>query len=254
MFRTALAVVILGPTVVVAQAPRPSESAAVLQELGLADVPGLPKKLPQGYEPDRVAADEVMKHPDKYPVRFVVLGVGAKALHLARPLPYTDEFLDPPQKAQRDKLVLARQEEVARAILAFEEAVHDLDLAADQVKKEPSKRWQAHHAYATARLKLQLAAAHELDLVWGQIRTGVLPGLTAAKGENGWRLVPSEKMASRRDVRQLAEDARKALEQVRKDHPDTPWAKLAEKDLDAKVGLKWEPAVLKVTPPKKPKK
>jgi hypothetical protein len=248
MFRTALAVVVLGPAVVSA-----NESATVLRELGLADVPGLPAKLPADYQPDLVTADEVTKNPEKHPVRFVVLGVSAKALQLAKPLPYGDELVNPPQKALRDKVVLARQEEVARAILAFEEALHDLDLVADQVKKE-SKRWQAHHAYATARLKLQMAAAHELDLVWGKLRGDILPALSAEKGENGWRLGSVEKLSSKADVRQLAEDARKALEQVRKDHPNTSWAKLAEKDVEAKIGLVWEPAVVKVTPAKKPKK
>src|SRR5436309_1752093 len=80
------------------------------------------------------------------------------------------------------------------------------------------RRWQAHYDYALAQLQCRLAFLNEYDLALGNVRTDVLPDLDAAKGHNGFRLVPAEKMRSRKDVAQLAEDAHERFAKVAADH------------------------------------
>lgn len=227
------------------------ESLPVLEELGLPPADGLPAKLPEAYRPDLITAADVRRDPMRYPLRAAVLDA-VDVLRDARALPTaasvrTEDLTDKGKKA-----VVERQQAAARLILRLEEAIAALDALADARKKEPSRRWQAHFDYAAAALRLQLAGAHEYNFALGHVRTDSLPKLDPDGGQNGWRLVPAEKMLSRKDVRDVAEAGREAMARVRKDHPDTTWAALARRDAAANLGLRWEAAELAA--PVKPKK
>ena len=67
---------------------------------------------------------------------------------------------------------------------------------------------------------------------------------------NAWRLVPD---AETHLSDKLTEEAREAvvlLERVIRDHPGTPWALLAQRELKDPLGLKWVEVTL--PPPPKP--
>ena len=70
------------------------------------------------------------------------------------------------------------------------------------------------------------AFADEYNARLGNIRTDTLPDLDAAKGENGYRLIPTERIRSKQAAR-YADEARERFEKVAADHPGTPWAVLA---------------------------
>ena len=73
----------------------------------------------------------------------------------------------------------------------------------------------------------------------------MLPKLDAKAERNGWRLAAKEKMMWPKEFRDMAEEAKGIFEEIAKDHPETPWAVLADKHKEVKLGLEWQPARLK---------
>jgi hypothetical protein len=58
-------------------------------------------------------------------------------------------------------------------------------------------------------------------------------------GSNAWWLVADEPNGYSEKVADAAQDARKLLRRVVEEHPDTPWALLAARDLKDPMGFKW---------------
>jgi hypothetical protein len=144
------------------------------------------------------------------------------------------------EKQQKDQ-VLARERAVARLIGQLTEALEALEKAGAGRDSE-SRRWQTNYDYVLAQLQTQLAYLYEYQSMMGQFRKG-LPALDK-KLHDGWRLVPQEKLQGDAAGKKLAGAARKLLEQIVKDHPNTPWAELAKRDQQVPLGLDWQPAKL----------
>jgi hypothetical protein len=257
LFLAALAVSVAG-SFAAAQPPKPKdppptgESQAILEELGLTAVPGLPVKLPEEYRPDLITEGDVRQNPKRYAVRAAVLDAAA-ALRKSRELRMTDTFPESEYNPKGKVRVTIRQKEVAKVEAALRAALDGLEAAADRRGGEPSKRWLAHYEYARALVKQRLARVNEYNQMLDHILRDKLPELDRAAGQNGWRLVQADTMASASDVRQLAADARKELAAVAKAHPKTTWAVLAERDLETKPGLRWEPMVIEQSKKEKKK-
>jgi hypothetical protein len=139
------------------------------------------------------------------------------------------------------QMILARQEQPARAILDLQTRVEAMEALAGELEKEPSKFWRATFRYAQAQAQARLAFLHEYNYALGNIRTDTLPDLDESKGHVGLQLVSVERMRSRRDVKEIADAARELFAQIEAEHPGTPWAILARRDRAAALGLEWRP-------------
>jgi len=60
------------------------------------------------------------------------------------------------------------------------------------------------------------------------------------KGNNQWYLAPSKDISAGPSVKKLAVRAATYLKRVVDDHPGTPWAMLAEKELSQPMGWEWK--------------
>ena len=61
------------------------------------------------------------------------------------------------------------------------------------------------------------------------------------KGNNQWQLVPSRKWETYAPrVKKIAKRAKMYLKRVINEHPDTPWALIAEHELSAELGWEWQ--------------
>jgi hypothetical protein len=60
------------------------------------------------------------------------------------------------------------------------------------------------------------------------------------KDDNMWRLVASDKIESGPEMRKGGELARTYLKRVIDEHPGTPWALMAERELSTPLGWTWE--------------
>jgi hypothetical protein len=225
----------------------------------LADLPFTAAAL-KGYAAD-VPLDDVRKTPEKYPVRAAVLAAYQTIRDSwvpppePRPDPKAKKRKGPVEKVERALFVTAApaplteafkarvraaQTFPAVAVTRLERAADELAQAADgRLAREP-RRWQAHHAYVLAQCLNRQAFLSEYNLMLGVVLREDMPDRDPKK-HDGWRLAPAERMRSKLDVRKLAEEAREQLAKVIADHPGTPWAAAARRELDTPPGLKWEP-------------
>ena len=57
---------------------------------------------------------------------------------------------------------------------------------------------------------------------------------------NSWILVPDNEVSTGTSNKKLAQKARTYLDRVVDEHPGTPWALIAKKELESPFGWKWE--------------
>ena len=110
-----------------------------------------------------------------------------------------------------------------------------------ELDREESKYWRVNFQYAVAQLKARLAFMSEYNLALGSIRTDSLPKVDAKQGSAGFILVSSDKMKSKKDVKDLADSARDLFTKIAEDHKGTPWEVLAKRARVESLGLEWKP-------------
>jgi hypothetical protein len=139
--------------------------------------------------------------------------------------------------------VLEIERNVAKTILILQEALDALDKAGGQRDQETSKRWRVIYDYVSARLRLSMAYLIEYQSRLGDMRRE-MPERDPAKHQ-GWRVSSVERMSGDKQGRDLVKDAKKILDTIIAEHPNTPWAALAEHDKQTHLGLKWQGARLR---------
>ena len=111
---------------------------------------------------------------------------------------------------------------------------------------EKSLRWRAGFDLAMGRVLAQKVRTETYNAMLAEAKQGV-----AFKDEknNTWLLVPSDEISVGSKWQREAELARKLLQGVVEQHPGTPWALLANKELDVPIGWKWEEEYTDLNPP-----
>src|SRR6185436_15567571 len=101
--------------------------------------------------------------------------------------------------------------------------------------KLTSPRWQAEFDYAFGRV---LAAKVRNDSY-----NQMIASLNAGKGPKDateYNLEQADSYETSSALKKMADKAKVYLERVVKEHPGTPWAKMAAEDLKAPMGWKWQ--------------
>jgi hypothetical protein len=199
----------------------------------------------KAYQPD-VSIEEISRDVEKYPLRAVVL----RSIQTIRDTMHHGgpndgkviSSIATPLNGQLKKTVLDAQAPTAMAITRLEDELAAL-LGVENQRIKETKRWKAHYDYTLAQVRLRLALLNEYNLALGHVRTESLPDLP--DNAPGWRLIHSDKMVSRKDVRKLADQARTSLQAIITDHKGTPWEVLARRAILTPPGLRWEPIVPK---------
>jgi hypothetical protein len=194
-----------------------------------------------------VPIDEILKDKEKYRFRAAVVESYAAMRDIwsataADGSKLRTEFTDNSGKATDAIKKQIKEEQVfpAIAIAKLELVVAKLEEVAPLKGSEP-KRWQAHHDYALGQAKARLAFMHEFDLALGNVLTEVLPPLDEKQGHNGYKLIPSERMKSKGDVKRFADEAQEHFQKLIDEHKGTPWAIQAKRDRPIPLGLAWLP-------------
>jgi hypothetical protein len=103
--------------------------------------------------------------------------------------------------------------------------------------KLTSPRWQAEYDLA---LGLALAIKTRLD-GYNSMIAALKRGKTFQNADSkAWVLVPADNYETESTIKKLADKATLYLKRVSQDHAGTPWAKMAEEELKAPLGWKWE--------------
>jgi Caspase domain len=165
------------------------------------------------------------------------------AMHEMRALREAGSGKDLPETFSGDtsdgaKAQLRKVQEVPALVESIlQEQLENLEKVADQRDKQP-KRWQAHYDYVLAQVKLRICYANQYNLALANFRSGKLPDLK--DGQTGYRL--SAEMTLDKNTpatyKEMFTEARRALADIAKEYPGTPWALLAKSDKAVAIGLR----------------
>jgi hypothetical protein len=210
-------------------------------------MPAFPEKVMEFYTADYKTWGELeaslMKkdYRDKHPLRAAVLDV-KKALEEAEKIELEERLFAPISDKTKSSF-LDKQKPIGMVIFDLEEALQrmvDVDKEENR-NAETSKRWQANFDYALARLKARLVYMNEYNYVLGDIRADRLPVLEG--DASGWRLGFKQKLSTNEGrVKNMAKEIAKLWKKIGEEHPNTPWALLAQRESLYAMGLEWRAA------------
>jgi hypothetical protein len=102
-------------------------------------------------------------------------------------------------------------------------------------EKVRSARWQAGYDLALGRALAAKVRTDGYNMMLAQAKQGML---FESEENNTWQLRVERELANS-TLEKLAEQAESLLKQVVADHPGTPWAMLAERELATPLGWRW---------------
>ncbi len=187
------------------------------------------------YKPDWSSREQYQNTLAKNPLRYAVVYA---AQITQQNLPGQPALTFPAAESAAFKEAMFRNQElVARTLYTVEEALTPITAAAKQRDHETSRRWQAHYDLTRGRLLAMKVRCDEYNYVCARMKKDPKP--FSDPKSNAWHLVPDAAIHSSKNVAAAAEQARALLERVLHDHPGTPWALLARRELKDPFGFKW---------------
>jgi hypothetical protein len=187
------------------------------------------------YKPDWVSQDQYARNLQKHPIRNAVI---TAAQITQQQLPGQPGLTFPAAETPEFKeQMFKNQETVARIEYTVNEALTPITATVKQRDRETSRRWQAHYDLIRGRLLAMKVRCFEYNTACARMKKDA-PKFTDPKS-NAWRLTPTEDIMSGDKVATVAKEARALLRRVVDDHPNTPWALLAQRELKDPFGLKW---------------
>jgi hypothetical protein len=164
-------------------------------------------------------------------------------------LPLRPDLSFPAADGPEFKEAMSRgQEVVARIQYTVDEALGrgipaaepTIDNTVKRRDHETSRRWQAHYDLIRGRLLAMKTRCLEYNTVCAKMKKDA-PKFTKPNS-NAWRMQPDEEVHLKGKDLEDAKIAKELLERVVKDHPGTPWAILAQRELKDPFGFRWEEA------------
>jgi hypothetical protein len=134
--------------------------------------------------------------------------------------------------------IKANQVIVARVDYTVKEALVPISAVSKLRDRETSRRWQAHYDLIRGRLLAMRIRCNEFNSACAQL----LRDQPKFKnpGSNTWKLVPADDINARdSQAKAVAAEAHRLLKRVVDDHPGTPWALLAQREMKDPFGFKW---------------
>jgi hypothetical protein len=101
---------------------------------------------------------------------------------------------------------------------------------------EDVPRWQAGYDLAVGRTLATLVRTRTYNAMLAQAKRGLRT--TNAKN-NTWTIQPADQIEINSELERMSEEARKYLQRVVEQHAGTPWAYLAQLELDTPRGWQW---------------
>jgi hypothetical protein len=216
------------------------------------------------YRPDYMPFKDYLTDKRKHPLRAAIVEAAMESQ--GKNAPGEPPFLFPAENI--GARLTDAQRIVARTEFIVNKSLGSLREVEKHRAKETSRRWQANFDLVMGRLLANKVRTGEYN--WALAQMKVNPKTNKEKNMNAWRLAPDKEIAfgkkeiadakkSETNVRksnpkateEAKKDAEKALtylQQVVKNHPDTPWAKMAERELQTPLGFKWVEAYLPPPP------
>lgn len=184
------------------------------------------------YRPVRIQEQEIKKNPAK------------TALVAVAGMTYEDD-LPVPQlvfRGYNDGLLRNEITEAQRPVAETEFKLKRLyDALAPSEKARNSiaePRWRAAFDLAYGRILSMRLRYLGYNQMLANMKVAIKP--FEKSDSNMWRLVPSDEIATGPKMREAADQAKMLLTRVMNEHPGTPWAMLAERELATAMGWSWQ--------------
>jgi len=184
------------------------------------------------YRPIRVQEQEISKNAAK----SALVNVAGMTYQDNLPPP-TLEFRAYNDNVLRTELTEA-QKGPAEAVFSLRRLYEALKAGEQGREKLNEDRWKAAFDLAMGRLLAMQVRYFGYNQMLANMK--VTPKTFENDTDNMWRLVPSEKIESGPEMRKAADQAKIYLTRVIDEHPGTPWALLAEKELGTPLGWTWQ--------------
>ena len=197
-------------------------------------------KTMKAYRPDYVSRKAYQSALKKSPVRSSLVRAAAftSAGTLKTPqlqFPNYDEaqFVRLVSRAQRDAAIIEPRLNQLFEILKAGEASRE---------NESSLRWQAGYDLAIGQALSAKVRAETYNMMLAMVKTSMK--FEAPKNEdtpknNTWLLSPADTVSTGSRSEKLANKAKAYLQRVVDKHPETPWAMIAQRELNIPIGWKW---------------
>lgn len=186
--------------------------------------------------------------PDYRPVRVqeqeISKNIAKSALVNVARMTYLDTLPTPVMefRAYNDNILRTdlteAQKPVAEVDVPLRRLYEGLKIGEQGREKLHEERWRAAFDLAMGRVLAMRVRFAGYNLMLANMK--VSPKSFTKDNDNMWRLVPSDKIESGPEMRKAAEQAKVYLKRVLDEHPGTPWALLAERELSTEMGWSWE--------------
>ena len=200
------------------------------------------------YRPDYVSVGDYMRLLNKNRAKMAL--VQAATFSHTRPLE-KPRLRFPRQSEPALVSLLSKAQEQSAKILAgtLVRMVNELQRGEADRDKIRRPRWQAGYDLAMGRALAAKVRTQGYNLMLARLRQGMK--FQDPKNDT-WVIRPSEKILSGSMMEKEAKKAENYLQRVRDDHPDTPWALIAQQELAIPLGWEWDETFTNVNPPPKP--
>lgn len=197
------------------------------------------------YRPDYVSTKEYQKR--------VTTNKARSALIQASAMSQLDQMGSPNLRfVKSDEAAFATalseaQQEAARVEPKINQLYEVLRAGETDREKEDTLRWKAGYDLAMGRVLAVKVRTEAYNAMLAAAKRGLKP---KDPKNNTWTLKPADEISVGSQLAKLGERAKMYLNRVVKDHPGTPWALLAEKELKDPVGWVWQDSFTDLTPRK----
>jgi hypothetical protein len=187
------------------------------------------------YVPDWVSRAKYEADVASHPVRKAVLDA---AVLTQQSLPGMPSLSFPPVDSPEFKEAMEQSQAIAaRTAYTVDAALDPINEVVKLRNRETSRRWQAHYDLIRGRLLAMKVRCYEYN--WACARLKKAPPKFTRPDSNTWRLAPDTEIHYSDKAAEAGKQAVALLKKVVADHPSTPWALLAQRELNDPMGFKW---------------
>ncbi len=188
------------------------------------------------YKPDWLSRPKYDEAVENNPIRKAVRE--AALITQQNNLPGMPSLVFPPVDAPEFKEAMERNQALtARVQYTVDAALEPIAYVVKMRDRETSRRWQAHYDLIRGRLMAMKVRAYEYNMACARMKKD--PRKFTKPDSNAWRLVPDTEIHASDKAAEAGKQAMNLLEKVVNEHPNTPWALLAQREKKDPLGFKW---------------
>ncbi len=195
------------------------------------------------YRPDYVSPEEYMRRVRSNQARAALV-MAAKKSWVSDVKPPREKFIKRSDADFAAQLTKAQQEAASLDPL-LADLYKTLATGEEDRQRETTPRWQAGYDLAMGRVLATIVRARAYNSLLVEAKNG---GAFQDPHNNTLLLTPSNEIPEGSKLAEMSDKARTYLQRVVEQHPDTPWALLAQRELDTPRAWTWVEQFTDLTP------